>query len=104
MMSVDSAAATPFGCAGVAWLLLRGTIDAAKAAGRAVKRVPRALSRRCRKGSAAPTTVRWCLSGGADVARIQAEQVDSVLHESDQDIARRCPLARIAQHDWHIGI
>jgi hypothetical protein len=45
MMTLDSAAATPFGCAGVAWLLLRGTIDAAKAAGRAVKRVPRALSR-----------------------------------------------------------
>lgn len=45
MMTLDSAAATPFGCAGVAWLILRGALDAAKTAGRAARRLSRALSR-----------------------------------------------------------
>lgn len=45
MMSVDSAAATPFGCAGVAWLILRGAVDTAKAIGRAVRRLPKTVGR-----------------------------------------------------------
>src|ERR1017187_4176834 len=61
-------------------------------------------SRRCKRGSAAQTIAPWCLSGGADIVGTPAEQMDGVLDESDQDVTGGCSLARIAQHDRHIGI